>query len=154
MRWCGSTGPLFFHFYYHPWLNYSVAAISITAAILYLAPPMLTASTFHSKYPANIPDKRKEAVAQNQVQLMTETKKEKQILFFLVFRFWNHETNVSSRKKKKPSIILISMANWQIRMSFAKKKLPHIYRCAAAITQPHLSLLAVIWNIPHLILEV
>lgn len=41
---------------------------------------MLTASTFHSKYSANIPDKREEAVAQNQVQLMTKTKKEK--LFF------------------------------------------------------------------------
>lgn len=45
---------------------------------------MLTASTFHSKYSANIPDKRKEAVAQNQVQLMTKTKKEKQI-FLLAF---------------------------------------------------------------------
>lgn len=135
MRWCGSTGPLFSHFYYHPCLNYSVAAISITAAILYLAPPMLTASTFHSKYSANIPDKRKEAAAQNQVQLVTKKKKKKKKRFFFLpsFRFWNHKTNVSSapnRKKKKRSIILISMANWQILMAFGKKKLPHIYRCA------------------------
>lgn len=33
-------------------------------------------------------------------------------------------------------------------------KLPHIYGCAAAITLFHLSLLAVIWKIPHHILEV
>lgn len=59
------------HFYYHPCLNYSVAAISITAAILYLALPMLTASTFHSKYSTNVPDKKEEAVTQNQVQLVT-----------------------------------------------------------------------------------
>lgn len=58
--------PLFSHFCYHPCLNYSVAAISITPAILYLAPPMLTASTFHSKYSANIHDKREDAAAQNQ----------------------------------------------------------------------------------------
>ncbi len=157
MRWCGSTGPLFSHFYYHPCLNYSVAAISITPAILYLAPPMLTASTFHSKYSTNIPDKRKEAAAQNQVQLVTEKNKRLIFFFFSVFRFWNHETNIFSvpnRKKRKQSMILISMANWQILMAFAKRKLPHIYTCAVAITQSHLSPLAVIWKIPHLILEV
>lgn len=69
--------PLFPPFYYHPCLNYSVAAISITAAILYLAPPMLTASTVHSKYAANIPDKGKEVATQNQVQLVTQKTRER-----------------------------------------------------------------------------
>ena len=45
---------------------------------------MLTASTFHSKYSANIPDKRKEAAAQNQVQLVTGKKNKKQIFFLLL----------------------------------------------------------------------
>lgn len=61
--------------YYHPLLNYSVAVISITPAILYLALPVLTASTFHSKYCTNIPDKRKDTVAVNQEQLVAETNK-------------------------------------------------------------------------------
>lgn len=88
MRWRGSTGLLFFHFYYHPCFNYSVASISITAAILYLAPPMLTASTFHSKYSANVSDMRVEAAAQNWVQLVTK-KKSKGWLSFLGRLIWN-----------------------------------------------------------------
>lgn len=44
---------------------------------------MLTPSTFHSKYSANIPDRRKEAAAQNQVQLVTKKKNKKQIFFSL-----------------------------------------------------------------------
>lgn len=74
--------PSFPIFYYHPCLNYSVAAISITPAILYLAPPTLTASTFHSKYCPNIPDKREEMVAQSRVQLVTKKNKRGDFLFF------------------------------------------------------------------------
>ena len=122
MWWCGSTGPLFPHFYYHPCLNYSVAAISITAAILYLAPPMLTASTFHSKYSANIPDKREEAAAQNRAQLVTEKKKKNT---FFSRSFDSEITRLMSfqflTEKKKQSIILISMANWRLLMAFAKR---------------------------------
>lgn len=36
---------------------------------------MLTASTFHSKYSANISDKGKEAATQNQEQLVTKKKR-------------------------------------------------------------------------------
>lgn len=129
MRWCGSTGPLFFHFYYHPCLNYSVAAISITAAILYLAPPMLTVSTFHSKYSANIPDKRKDAATQNQEQLVTKKKKESRFLFSVSFLFRSFDSEITRimsfqflNGKKKQSIILISMANWWILMAFARRE--------------------------------
>lgn len=45
---------------------------------------MLTASTFHSKYSANIPDKRREAAAPNQVQLLTKKKNKKQFFFFFL----------------------------------------------------------------------
>lgn len=67
---------------------------------------MLTASTFHSKYSANVPDKRKEAAAQNQVQLVTKKKKKKQLSFLpVVFRFWNHKTNVFSVPNRKKEAV-------------------------------------------------
>lgn len=68
---------------------------------------MLTASTFHSKYSANIPDKRKEAAAQNQVQLVTKKKKKKKKrLFFFSTPFDSEITRLMSfqlltEKKKR-----------------------------------------------------
>lgn len=103
MQWCGTTGPLISHFYYHPCLNYSVAAISITAAILYLASPAtLTASTFHSRYSANVPRQKVKDGGGSEPSAISEVEEE-----LCLFR--NRKTNV--RKKQKQSIIWISVVN-------------------------------------------
>lgn len=78
--------PFFSHFYYHPCLNYSVAAISITPAILYLAPPYvdcinISLQIFH-EHPWQ---EGREAAAQNQAQLVTKKNKKLDLKFFFFF---------------------------------------------------------------------
>lgn len=54
---------LYFFYYYHPCLNYSVAAISITPAMLYLAPSRIDCVNISLQISRQRPDKRREADA-------------------------------------------------------------------------------------------
>lgn len=75
-----------------------MAAISITPAILYLAPPYvdcinISLQIFH-EHPWQ---EGREAAAQNQAQLVTKKNKKldfKFFFFFSPFQSWKHKTNV------------------------------------------------------------
>ena len=60
---------------------------------------MLTASTFHSKYSANIPDKRGRG-SDSEPSAISDQEEETRCISFpfllLVFGFWTHRTNVFS----------------------------------------------------------
>lgn len=65
---------------------------------------MLAASTFHSKYSANTLDWWKEAVAQNQLQLVTKKEKKRADLLFLDFWFWNHRPNAFFTQERRKTV--------------------------------------------------